>query len=335
MTPRIVGLTMGDRYGIGPEIVARLCRDLSPSDELRLVVVGDRRVFDQARALIGTYEPYLSAPDLATVRQAPPGWVFLDRPFAMASTRPLGRVDAEAGREALDNLGFLLDAARDGRVDGVVYAPMNKNALRLAGLIGEDELDFAMARLEYGGSTGELNLLDRLWTARVTSHVPLRRVADLITPERILAAVRLVHGAVAASGVADPKIAVAGLNPHAGDGGAFGTEEIEIIAPAVAAAREEGFAVEGPFPADTLFVQARTRGFDAIVTMYHDQGQIAMKLMGFGRGITVLAGLPFPVVTPAHGTAFDIAGQGWARADGLVQAVRLCGRMLAGASGQG
>ena len=150
----------------------------------------------------------------------------------------------------------------------------------------------------------------QLWNARVTSHISLAEVAARITTDAVLRAIRLTDGSMRKAGFARPRIAVAGLNPHAGDGGNFGREEIDAIEPAVAQARADGIATEGPFPADTVFLRAKGGAFDAVLTMYHDQGQIAMKLMGFDRGVTLLGGFDFPICTPAHGTAYDIAGQG-------------------------
>jgi 4-hydroxythreonine-4-phosphate dehydrogenase len=160
------------------------------------------------------------------------------------------------------------------------------------------------------GPASEFNVLDGLWNARVTSHISLAEVASHITRERVLRALRLTDASMRTAGFERPRIAVAGLNPHAGDGGNFGREEIEAIGPAVEEAISDGIATEGPFPADTVFLRARSGAFDAVLTMYHDQGQIAMKLMGFDRGVTLLGGFPFPICTPAHGTAYDIAGKG-------------------------
>jgi 4-hydroxythreonine-4-phosphate dehydrogenase len=157
--------------------------------------------------------------------------------------------------------------------------------------------------------------------------VPLAAVTGLITEDAVLKATQLAHAALRAAGNPHPRIAVAGLNPHAGDGGIFGREEIDVIAPAIERARAEQIAAAGPYPADTVFVRARGGEFDAVVTMYHDQGQIAMKLMGFERGITILAGLPVPITTPAHGSAFDIAGKGAARVDALREAYLTACRM--------
>jgi 4-hydroxythreonine-4-phosphate dehydrogenase len=182
-------------------------------------------------------------------------------------------------------------------------------------------------RLQWKGHISEINVLDDLWTSRVTSHVGLRQVSALITKEAVYDAIVLIVGALRLAGVAEPRLLVAALNPHGGEGGLFGNEEIEAIAPAIEQARMEGIQASGPFPADTIFLRARKGGCDAVVSMYHDQGQIAMKLMGFERGVTVQGGLPLPITTPAHGTAFDIAGQGKANPQGLYQAFRLACRM--------
>ena len=180
-----------------------------------------------------------------------------------------------------------------------------------------EDLHVLIDQLEHSGPFGLLNTLGNLWTSRATSHVSHRQVSDLLTAEAIIQATQLLDTALRASGNPSPRIAVAGLNPHAGDGGMFGDEEIKIIEPAVKHAQEVGINASGPFPADTIFLNGRDGVYDAIVTMYHDQGQIAMKLMGFDHGVTVHAGLPYPVTTSAHGSAFDIAGKGIASVNAL------------------
>ena len=179
------------------------------------------------------------------------------------------------------------------------------------------------------GFFGEMNVLDDLWMSRVTSHVSLRAALDQITPARIDAALSLADATMRGAGIATPRIAVAALNPHAGEGGLFGREEIEIIAPAVAQAAKRGIACRGPYPADTVFLKAFGGEFDGVLTMYHDQGQIATKLRGFNRGVTVTGGLSTVFTTPAHGTAFDIVGKGIATTGALEQAIRLCSRLAA------
>jgi 4-hydroxythreonine-4-phosphate dehydrogenase len=214
-------------------------------------------------------------------------------------------------------------------VQGIVFAPLNKHSLRLAGMTHEDELRYLQDVLAVPGFVCEFNITGTLWTSRVTSHVPLRDVAPLITGPAVRDAVRIIDVALKRAGVARPRIAVTGLNPHAGDGGSIGREEIEVIEPAVRTLQAEGIDARGPYPPDTVFIAARRGDFDAVVSMYHDQGQIAMKLMGFESGVTLHGGLPVPVTTPASGSAFDIAGRGMARIDGLRAAFDLNVRMAA------
>jgi 4-hydroxythreonine-4-phosphate dehydrogenase len=193
----------------------------------------------------------------------------------------------------------------------------------------DDEIGFSSAVLRTSGPASEFNILDGLWNARVTSHIPLSAVAASITRSRIVDAIRLTDRSLREANVATPRIAVAALNPHAGDAGNFGREEIDMIAPAVNDAKREGILADGPFPSDTVFVRARNGHFDAVVTMYHDQGQIAMKLMGFDRGVTLMGGFPFPICTPAHGTAYDIAGKGIAHVGATRAALLLAAHMAA------
>lgn len=322
----VLALSLGDRYGVGPEIVARLLEDL-PDIGVRVVVVGDPAVLERGRADTGSTSTVTVVESFEEAAQSDSRWVLLDRPFA-AETHPLGHVSADAGREVLDILGFLADAARKGAIGGIVYAPLNKQAMRDAGHAAGDELDFFSHVLSTDSTTGEINILGNLFTSRVTSHVPLGAVAALITRESVARGIDLMAATLAQSGKPAARIAVAALNPHAGEGGAFGMEEIEVIAPAVAAAQARQLRVEGPFPADTIFPRALGGAYDGVVTMFHDQGQIALKMVGLGQGITLLAGFPVPIATPGHGTAFDIAGTGKAKVDGLRAAVQLVARMM-------
>jgi len=224
-------------------------------------------------------------------------------------------------------LDLCMDAAKAGEVDAITFAPLNKFAMKLGGLKHEDELHHFAQYLGVTGYFCEFNTLGGLWTARISSHVPLRDVARYIDKQRIVDATTLIYRSLQASGNAAPRVAVAGFNPHNGDGGTCGREEIDVIAPAVAELNALGMRVVGPFPADTIFLRARDGELDAIVTMYHDQGQIAIKLMGFSQGVTVQGGLPVPMTTPAHGTAYDIAGLGKANVDATANAFAIAARM--------
>ncbi|MEO8859587.1 MAG: 4-hydroxythreonine-4-phosphate dehydrogenase PdxA, partial [Burkholderiaceae bacterium] len=218
-------------------------------------------------------------------------------------------------------------AAQAGEVDAICFAPLNKFAMKQGGLRHDDELHHFAEFLGVTGYFCEFNTLGGLWTSRISSHVPMKDVPKYIEHQRIVDATTLIYRSLQANGVAAPRVAVAGFNPHNGDGGTCGREEIDIIGPAVKALNEAGLPVIGPFSADTIFLRARDGELDAIVTMYHDQGQIALKLMGFSQGVTVQGGLPVPITTPAHGTAYDIAGLGRANADAIANAFAIACRM--------
>ena len=241
---------------------------------------------------------------------------------------PLAQASRVAGEYTIGTLRAGIAALQSHRIDAMVYGPLNKQSMKLAGLPQQDELHFFAELLAHTGPVSEINVCGRLWTSRVTSHVPFRDVAGLLTVEKIRDVGRLLHRTVVKSGIASPRIAIAGLNPHVGEGGLLGTEEIDTIAPAVEQLRAEGLDAIGPLPADTLFVAARRGDFHGVVTMYHDQGQIAMKLMGFERGVTVAGGLPAIITTPAHGTAFDIAGKGVADPGAIREAFRIACEMV-------
>lgn len=331
--PRI-GLLLGDPTGIGSELTAKLLARYDVHEHADLVVIGDWRVFEMGQKIAGVSLSPRVVSRVEDVRFEAGEIQLLDFPGVSPDEFTLGKLNAKAGKSVLDVLAFTLDLARDGKLDAIVFAPFNKQALHLGGSPFPDELHFMADRLQWKGHFSEINVLDNLWTSRVTSHIGLRHVCGLITKEGVYDAILLIDRALRIAGVKGPRLLVAALNPHGGEGGLFGSEEIEAIAPAIEQARAEGIQASGPFPADTIFVRAKQGVCDAIVSMYHDQGQIAMKLMGFERGVTVQGGLPIPITTPAHGTAFDIAGQGKANPQGLYQAFRIACRMGANASAE-
>lgn len=319
-----IALTLGDRYGVGPELVAALLADRA--DAARpLVVVGDRAVLAMGARSAGVTLDIVETGSFSVPGGA--SWSLLHRAHA-AEVAPLGRVERDAGLEVLEIMRELSVAALQGAVAGIVYAPLNKQAMRLAGHEAGDELDWFAHHMRPEGRPGEINILGEVWTSRATSHIPLRDVAGKITVDSVLDSVRLLDGALRKAG-RKPRLALSALNPHAGEGGAYGTEEIDVLGPALAKARAERIDIDGPFPADTVFPRAIAGAYNGVVTLFHDQGQIALKMVGLGQGVTLLAGLPVPVATPGHGTAHDIAGQGIARRDGLEAALALVESMSA------
>ncbi len=326
MKPRIA-FVAGDPNGIGPELAARLLARPANVEAADVAVYADPGMLAAGERVAGVRALVSTTPTPGRATLVP---MALGGEAAMAP----GEATEAGGRAALAALSAAVDAAAGGAAQGIVFAPLNKHALRLAGMTHEDELRWMQERLGVDGFTSEFNITGDLWTSRVTSHVPLRAVADAITGAGVVDAVRIVHRYLAASGIASPRIAVAALNPHAGDGGSLGREEIDVIAPAVEAVRREGIDARGPLPSDTVFVAAKRGDFDAVVSMYHDQGQIAMKLMGFDRGVTLHGGLPVPVATCASGTAFDIVGRGIANVEGLQAAFDLVARIAARDAGR-
>ena len=307
--PRI-GIIPGDPSGIGPELVARLLASDGVSEAADILLIGDKHVFEAGQAVAE------QSSEIAPVDIAAGDWSQTDG-FALHEMETISPEAVQiadsteaSGTSVLRTLDKALDLTIEGHLDAIVFAPFNKVAMHMAGLGHDDELHYMATRLGVTNYISELNTLDGIWTSRVTSHIPLREVADVISEERISEAVHLIDRVLRRSGIKRPRISVAALNPHAGDGGNFGTEEIDILQPAVQQLAQGQMAVDGPWPSDTVFLKAVAKEIDAVVTMYHDQGQIALKLLGFDRGVTVQGGLPIPVATPAHGTAFDIAGKG-------------------------
>jgi 4-hydroxythreonine-4-phosphate dehydrogenase len=325
--PRIA-LVLGDPSGIGPELVARLLADPATLQAADVLVIAEPRELIRGMDIAKQHTRLAGATRLDLVSFGQEAVLLEHAPGP--GELECGVASAAAGTYAMDTLLTALEAATTGVVDAIVFAPLNKHALHLAGMETADELHWFASRLGYEGPVCEFNVLDGLWTSRVTSHIAHKDVAAQITQAGVETAIALLHGAVRGSGVQMPRIAVCGLNPHNGDNGSFGREEIDTIAPAVARANAHGIPAEGPFAADTIFLKVHggQRQYDGVVTMYHDQGQIAMKLMGFWRGVTVQGGLPIPILTPAHGTAFDIAGQGKANPGAMQQAFQLACRMV-------
>ena len=317
---------MGDPAGISAELTVKVTALPEVRAAADIIVIGDSRVFAVGARAAGIEPDVEFRPDFTNVVAAGKP-LFVNLANLDPARIMLGEATRTGGEFALANFRTALELGGARRVDAVCFTPFNKAAMRSAHPGYDDEIGFTSEVLGTTGPASEFNILEEVWNARVTSHVPLSAVASLMTVDAIVDAIKLTDRSMREADFASPRIAVAGLNPHAGDGGNFGREEIDVIAPAVEAARRAGVNVDGPFPADTVFVRAQKGNFDAVVTMYHDQGQIAMKLMGFDRGVTLMGGFPFPICTPAHGTAYDIAGKGVANVGATRAALLLATRM--------
>ena len=308
--PRIAVL-LGDPAGVGPELIARLLSVPENRERADFLIIADSREWEEGMRIAGKQIDYTVAtdPQSATFDDNTPALVDFRLPDDATFSR--AQASEQGGRYSLEAFKVALALTKANETQAMLFAPVNKTSLHMAGMKTNDEMEWFAQQLDFTGQFCEFNVLDELWTSRVTSHIALKDVSSRLSVERVVGAVRLIDTGLKRAGIAKPRIAVCGLNPHNGDDGAFGREEIDIITPAVKEAQAQGFDAMGPYPADTIFVRARDQKvFDGVVTMYHDQGQIAMKLMGFWRGVTVHGGLPVPITTPAHGTAFDIQGQG-------------------------
>ena len=323
----LLGFILGDPTGIGPEQCARILADRRLAGAARLLVIGDTRVLERGARQAGVTLALRRVAQPEDADFSGPAVPILDLANYDPAAIVQGQVSAASGRLTGETLKHAIDLALAGRLDGITFAPLNKAALHAGGWKFNDEHQMFAHLTRHTGFFGEMNVLDNLWTSRATSHVSLRTAIDQLDAKRIDDALTLADRTMRAAGFDKPRIAVCALNPHAGETGLFGREEIDIIAPAVAQAAARGIACKGPYPSDTVFLKAFAGEFDGVLSMYHDQGQIATKLKGFNRGVTVTAGLKTVFTTAAHGTAFDIVGQGKATTGALEHAVRLAARL--------
>ncbi|MFC4274851.1 PdxA family dehydrogenase [Achromobacter aloeverae] len=325
----IIALTPGDCTGIGPEQVARILHDGRLAAVARIVVVGDARVLDLGMRQAGVSFDYRRYDTPASVDWSHGAVPLVDLGNTDPALYPPGAGSAASGQVTGATLARAIDFAKAGEVDAISFAPLNKRAMFDGGWRFPDEHKMFAHLLGHQGHFGEMNVLGNQWMSRVTSHIALRQALDQITREAVQDAIVLSDSMMKKAGIAQPRIAVAALNPHGGENGLFGTEEIDIIRPAVAAMAARGIGCSGPYPADTVYLKAFAGDYDGVVSMYHDQGQIATKMQGFNRGVTITAGLDTVFTTPAHGTAFDIVGKGVANTGAIEAAIGLASRLAA------
>ncbi len=330
--PRPIVLTMGDPAGIGPEIIAKALRQ-RPELLRRVVVAGDVPTLQTALKLTrpptDVSDLVLAPVDtLADAATLPAGRMAVVQACALTEQVALGRLSPEAGRAAADCIAWAAGAALRGEAAAVVTAPIHKEALSAAGVShpGHTEYLQALAAEHLGVSIDRVPVrmmlsCPGLRTVLVSIHVALRDALDAVTQDQVLQTLRITHAHFHRSGMSQARIAVAGLNPHAGEGGLFGREEIEAIAPAIAQAQAQGIGASGPYAPDTVFMRARQGEFDVVLAMYHDQGLIPVKLLGLEHGVNTTLGLPFVRTSPDHGTAFDLAGTGRANPASLLAAI--------------
>jgi 4-hydroxythreonine-4-phosphate dehydrogenase len=329
----LLAITVGDPAGIGPEVVVSALARRRARQVCRPLVIGDSRVLRRAAGFTGGRFAPVAVSDPVEAERWPRRVCLLDLANADPKTIPLGKVSAAAGQAAAEYIERAAELAIQGAVAGVVTAPVNKEALRLAGVrhAGHTEMLAALCRAP---EVAMMLVGAGMRVSHATTHVPLREACRSITRARVLSVIRLTHQALKRMGISRPRIAVAGLNPHAGESAMFGDEEIREIGPAVQEARRQRLDAIGPLPPDTVFARHRAGEFDAVVAMAHDHGHIAVKTVGFAgpgglksSGVNVTLGLPIIRTSVDHGTAFDIAGKGVADPTSMVEAIRLAGQL--------
>jgi len=318
-----IAILLGDPSGIGPELISKLLSQ-NELNESNIVIIGEKNILENGHKISGNSVKLKYVEKFEDINFEIGNKFFLDITKGNNKDYNLSKCLAESGKTVLDALDLALDLSKEKKIHAINFAPFNKTSLKLGGCKFEDELHHMANRLEVKNFFCEFNVVDDFWTARVTSHIPLKDVPGKIKKDKIIEPIILINDAMKLNGIKKPRVAVQALNPHA----EFGTEEKEEIIPAIEEVKKLGINAEGPLPCDTSFITAfKNKNHDCIVGMYHDALQSGLKSFGFDRGVTVQGGLPIPITTPAHGTAFDIAGKNKANLEPTLQSFKIALRM--------
>ena len=300
-----IAVLLGDPSGVGPELVSKLLSE-EITNKANLIVIGEKNILESGNKISGKSHNLNFVEDFNNIDFAKGDKFFLDISNGKNHNYKLSECSKEAGESVLASLNLALDLAKENKIHAINFGPFNKTSLKLGGNKYSDELHLMAEKLEVKNFFCEFNVIDNFWTARVSSHIPIKEVPEHVKKEKIIKPIKLINEAMKLNGIKSPRVAVQALNPHA----EYGTEEKEEIIPAIEEAKKLGINADGPLPCDTSFITAYKDGnHDCIVGMYHDALQSGLKAFGFDRGVTVQGGLPLPITTPAHGTAFDIAGK--------------------------
>ena len=300
-----IAILLGDPSGIGPELVSKLLSE-EITNKANIVVIGEKNILEQGNKISGKTHNLNFVESFDQINFKNANKFFLDISKGKNQKYKIAECSEESGKSVLEALNLALDLAKENKIQAINFGPFNKTSMKLGGNKFSDELHLMAKRLDVKNFFCEFNVVDNFWTARVTSHMPISEVASHIKKEKIIKPIILINQAMKLNGVKNPRVAVQALNPHA----EFGTEEKNEIIPAIEEAKKLGINADGPLPCDTSFITAfKNKNHDCIVGMYHDALQSGLKAFGFDRGVTVQGGLPVPITTPAHGTAFDIAGK--------------------------
>ena len=300
-----IAVLLGDPSGIGPELVSKLLSE-EITNKANVIIIGEKNILETGNKISGITHNLNFVENFDSIDFTKDNKFFLDISEGKNFNYKLSECSKEAGESVLASLNLALDLAKENKIHAINFGPFNKTSLKLGGNKYSDELHLMAEKLEVKNFFCEFNVIDNFWTARVSSHIPIKEVPEHVKKEKIIKPIKLINEAMKLNGIKNPRVAVQALNPHA----EFGTEEKEEIIPAIEEAKKLGIDADGPLPCDTSFITAYKNGnHDCIVGMYHDALQSGLKAFGFDRGVTVQGGLPVPITTPAHGTAFDIAGK--------------------------
>ena len=318
-----IAILLGDPSGIGPELTSKLLNE-KITEQANIVVIGEKKIFEDGEKISGKKTNLKFVENFDEIKFDDKTKFFLDISKGTNRTYKYGEVSAESGASVLEAMDKAMELVNSKKIDAINFAPMNKTSLMMGGCPYNDEHDYFQNKLNMKEFCCEFNVVDNFWTARVTSHIPIKEVPENITRENILKPIKLLDKTLKMSGIKKPRIAVQALNPHA----EFGTEEKDEIIPAIEEAKKMGINAEGPLPCDTSFITAfKNKNHDCIVGMYHDALQCGLKAFGFDRGVTVSGGLTVPITTPAHGTAFDIVTKNQANLEPMLNSFKLALKM--------
>ena len=318
-----IALLLGDPSGIGPELISKLLAQNELSNA-NITVIGEKNILNSGDKITGNNSDLEIVTDFDEINFDKKNKYFLDISKGNNKDYTLSECSAESGETVLNALNLALELAKEKKIDAINFGPFNKTSLKLGGCKFDDELHHMADKLNVKSFFCEFNVVDNFWTARVTSHIPIKEVSEHIKKEKIMKPIKLINEAMKLNGIENPRVAVQALNPHA----EFGNEEKDEIIPAIEEAKKLGIDADGPLPCDTSFITAfKNKNHDCIVGMYHDALQSGLKAFGFDRGVTVQGGLPIPITTPAHGTAFDIAGKNQAKLEPTLNSFKIALRM--------
>jgi len=323
MTKKKIAILLGDPSGIGPELTSKLLNE-KITDEANIVVIGEKKILEDGEKISGKKTNLKFVENFDEIEFDDKTKFFLDISKGTNRIYKYGEVSAESGASVLEAMDKAMELVNSKKIDAINFAPMNKTSLMMGGCPYNDEHDYFQNKLNMKEFCCEFNVVDNFWTARVTSHIPIKEVPANIIRENILKPIKLLDKTLKMSGIERPRIAVQALNPHA----EFGTEEKDEIIPAIEEAKKMGINADGPLPCDTSFITAfKNKNHDCIVGMYHDALQCGLKAFGFDRGVTVSGGLTVPITTPAHGTAFDIVTKNQANLEPMLNSFKLALKM--------